>query len=737
MGEYLAPGVYIEEFGLGAKPIEGVSTSTAGFLGETERGSSIPRLVTSWTEYQRIYGGYFGADKYLPYAVEGFFKNGGQRCYIGRVVGGITTDSAKNAFGYLSDSTGAKTLKVISLGEGTWGNRVTYKVSEGSLSGFRLSLFYWKDPVPVPYTDPQIDTKSLPRPRVEEVYDNLSMDEASPDFYKKRVNGISNLITLDDAENGLPQNEPIAFSGTIDKGKNATIEVNNATILTSKEGKEIIVIDNNKGEVRKIISVAGATATVDKSWDKTTNKTYIIVETMTQEGKVSTVDVINKKITLPKETTDNESTAITDPNKKLYIQLTSGEKKDHLYLVASIDANKKEELTLTENLTDVTKNDNYRLLISYENATDASKVTNPTITFKTITNNLPTDMKNLFISVHGNKGIQTNTITTYDTNSKTATLSHNWKDTSDLTNTSSFVLCCGKLVGGAEALVALTDYQGKDEKEKSTGLFGFALIDGISILYAPNSTDVPGLTQELIAHCEGLKDRFAIIDALQNEKLSVSPKDDFPTEYGAYYYPWIKIIDPQNGMKKIIPPGGYMAGIYARTDTERGVHKAPANAKVRGVIEMEFPVSKAQQDILNPKGVNCIRAFPGRGIRVWGARTLASDPSWKYINVRRLFIFLEQSIDVSTQWVVFEPNNNSLWARVIQTLSNFLLGIWKSGALMGTSPEEGFFVKCDRSTMTQDDIDNGRLIIIVGIAPTKPAEFVIFRFAQWTANANN
>ena len=143
-------------------------------------------------------------------------------------------------------------------------------------------------------------------------------------------------------------------------------------------------------------------------------------------------------------------------------------------------------------------------------------------------------------------------------------------------------------------------------------------------------------------------------------------------------------------------------------------------------------------NFLNPKNINCIRAFQGRGIRVWGARTIAPKGSeWKYINVRRLFLFLEESIDESTQWVVFEPNNEALWARVVQTISNFLLGIWKSGALMGTSPEEAFFVKCDRSTMTQDDIDNGKLIVLIGVAPTKPAEFVIFKIGQWTADSNN
>ena len=178
-----------------------------------------------------------------------------------------------------------------------------------------------------------------------------------------------------------------------------------------------------------------------------------------------------------------------------------------------------------------------------------------------------------------------------------------------------------------------------------------------------------------------------------------------------------------------------MAGIYARSDTERGVHKAPANEVVRGAKKLEFLITKGEHDLLNPRGVNVIRFFPGRGIRVWGARTLSSNTLWKYINVRRLFIYIEESIEEGTQWVVFEPNNEKLWARVRATITQFLTRVWRDGALMGTKAEEAFFVKCDRSTMTQDDIDNGRLICVIGIAPVKPAEFVIFRIAQWAGGS--
>jgi phage tail sheath protein FI len=178
-----------------------------------------------------------------------------------------------------------------------------------------------------------------------------------------------------------------------------------------------------------------------------------------------------------------------------------------------------------------------------------------------------------------------------------------------------------------------------------------------------------------------------------------------------------------------------MAGIWARSDDSRGVHKAPANEVVRGAIALELQLTKAEHDQLNPVGINCIRAFPGRGIRVWGARTLSSDPEWRYLNVRRLFNFIEESILEGTQWVVFEPNDHRLWDSVRRTVNAFLRRVWRDGALFGATADEAFYVKCDAENNTQDTIDAGQLIIDIGIAPVKPAEFVIFRIAQFAGGA--
>lgn len=205
--------------------------------------------------------------------------------------------------------------------------------------------------------------------------------------------------------------------------------------------------------------------------------------------------------------------------------------------------------------------------------------------------------------------------------------------------------------------------------------------------------------------------------------------------YAAMYHPWLTVFDPMDKRNINLPPSGSVVGIYARSDNSRGVHKAPANEVVRGCVGLSVPFNKGEQDILNPKGVNLIRSFPGQGIRVWGARTTSSDPSWKYVNVRRLFIYLEESIKANTNWVVFEPNDERLWARVKRTIDGFLKTMWRSGALAGSTEAEAFFCNIDHSTMTQDDIDNGRLICVIGVAPVKPAEFVIFRITQKTGEA--
>ncbi len=276
-------------------------------------------------------------------------------------------------------------------------------------------------------------------------------------------------------------------------------------------------------------------------------------------------------------------------------------------------------------------------------------------------------------------------------------------------------------------------YIGKDNGPGArTGLKCFEEIDEISLVAAPGVTS-PAVQDALLTHCEVRKDRFAVLDSPEAVQGGVDklprPRD---SKYGGYYFPWIQVYDPERG-NVFVPPSGHVLGVYARTDNERGVHKAPANEIMRGALGLRYQISRGEQDILNPRGINCIRLMQGNGIRIWGARTLSSDPSWRYINVRRLFIMVETSIERATQWVVFEPNDFRLWKRVTRTIASFLTLVWRQGALMGETPEKAFFVKCDEETNPPEVIDVGQLIVEIGLAPVKPAEFVIFRIGQMPA----
>lgn len=294
--------------------------------------------------------------------------------------------------------------------------------------------------------------------------------------------------------------------------------------------------------------------------------------------------------------------------------------------------------------------------------------------------------------------------------------------------------------------ITLNDYQGSTEERRGIG--GLEPLEDVTMVAVPDlmssykrgEIDMKGVQavqQAIIDYCERIKYCFAILDAppglspqkVKEWRLTVN----YDSSRAALYYPWIEIGDMtgSNGRTRSIPPSGHIAGVYARNDETRGVHKAPANEVVRGSLGLELQVTKGEQDELNPIGVNCIRAFPGRGIRIWGARTLSSDPSWRYINVRRLFNMIEESIERGTQWVVFEPNDANLWARVRRDISAFLKLVWRTGALFGETTDKAFYVKCDEETNPPEVRDVGQLVVEIGMAPVKPAEFVIFRVSQW------
>ena len=288
---------------------------------------------------------------------------------------------------------------------------------------------------------------------------------------------------------------------------------------------------------------------------------------------------------------------------------------------------------------------------------------------------------------------------------------------------------------GTAGALSDADFIGKDEGPGSrTGLQAFLDNSDVSLMAIPGIVSA-NVQLSLVAHCEKLGSRFAVLDIPKDKRSTtdiMAHRSIVDSDYCAMYHPWLQVFDPLDKKDIFIPPSGAVLGIFARSDNTRGVHKAPANETVAACTGLMCNYNTGEQDMLNPNGVNLIRRLPGLGIRVWGARTASSNPLWKYINVRRLFIYLEETIKANTGWVVFEPNDELLWIRVKRTIEVFLEGVWRSGALAGGAAADAFFVDIGPSTMSKDDIDNGRLICVIGVAPVKPAEFVIFRLTQKT-----
>ena len=672
MSEYLSPGVYVEEIEMGAKPIEGVSTSTAGFLGVAEKGATegVPELVTSFSDFQRKFGTYLpethGAYRFLAYAVDSFFVNGGQRCYVMRVAPSDALAAKNDA---VSTGVGLQLTEDAVIGQ------TVLRVS--SLRG--------------------IDTGSTVT--IERLLADGTVDVSDATVAVASYDSATREVTLGAAlSHDYPKKSTRIRVTALAGGSTAASDTLELTATSKGDwGENIRVQALPATQARtQITAIIGDPTTSSQYRVKNKNGFYrgaIVVYDNGTEKQYRRVTVVQDDLVTLSGHLDGDAA------------------------VVDTDALPARTLATCE----------FTLKVQYQGQTEsfANLSMNP-------------DTPNYFVKVVNNR-------------SKYVTLTSPYATPADFSRTDPFDMPAnGTLIdgalwitlsGGSDGTVSgLTpgDFMGADNgPEKRTALEAFKDIDEVSIIAAPGITDA-NVQMALIAHCENMKDRFAVLDTPENAQ-SVSDVQAhralYETSYGAIYHPWVRVYDPLEKREIYIPPSGPTVGIYARNDQERGVFKAPANETVRGAVGLKYMINSGEQDILNPDGINCIRAFRGRGIRVWGARTLSGDPLWKYVNVRRLFLYLEESIDEGTQWVVFEPNSEILWARVRQTITNFLTRVWKDGALMGTTAEEAFFVRCDRSTMTQDDIDNGRLICEIGVAPVKPAEFVIFRIAQWTGGS--
>jgi phage tail sheath protein FI len=618
MPEYLAPGVYVEEVSFRSKSIEGVSTSTAGFVGPTRFGpiTGEPELITSFNQFERVYGGLdplaFAADdsfatttdmvNFMAHAVRAFFDNGGRRLYVARVFRS-----------YLD---------------------VNNALDEDD------------DPIAIPGT---MDDEGV-----------ASVALGTAGTLAARFPG---------AHGNLTVTFTMRLSQNVLRGATAT-----ASVAQVRDG-DLVIIDRGTDDFYI------ATRTTD-SWSFTGgNGAPIALNTLDSAANRVYVVTLNVEVRTPG----------AFPQEPTWENLTlGGDRADSLLAVFGTEiANRSRELetplVVTSAAVDAAG------LVALANAIRGAT------TFETLMTDGLRGVTFTFTLTGGNDGVRP----------------------------------------GAAEIAG----QGGDDTVVKTGLIAFQDLEEISIVAAPGSSAGGGeaaqaSANELIIHCENMRYRVAVLDSPENQSLSGvrNYRALFDSTRAAFYYPWVRVIDPISRDPIVLPPSGYMAGIYARSDVEIGVHKAPANEVVRGAVGLETLINKAQQDILNPLGINCIRYFENRGVRAWGARTLSSDPEWKYLNIRRYFIFLEHSIERSTQWAVFMPNGEALWANVRRAVQDFLFNEWNSGHLAGNKPEEAYFVQCDRSTMTQNDLDNGRMICLIGVAPLYPAEFVIFRIGQWTGD---
>jgi phage tail sheath protein FI len=611
MPEYLAPGVYVEETSFRAKSIEGVATSTAGFVGRARFGpiEGLPVLVTSFEDFQRRFGDSSDlilngvpTTNHLAHAVRLFFENGGKRVYVARVI-----EPSNGDFRARSEP--------LIVGNNKYYLRARYPGMAGNL---------------------QVHVNATRS-------SNLLVGEG----------GTRRLMSVRLGDLVEVSNTPKERSV-----KEAPVDANNLYAV-SFDANGQAQLSNKDNDARALNSFS---------------------EPAIQ--KIS-IDLIVKA--------KKDGSSMGDNREDVHQQLSSHPDSDQF-------------------IGTILRQEDAKKMI--EPPTDRSQ----RIFFDLGDAEMPSDPKGkaAFAQQLLDRLLMTPVI--------------------DLNNGSD---------GGTATGATFT---GGGEGPNAKGLKALEEIDDIAIIAAPGSAALPEadaqeVTSALISQCENLRYRFAILagpaDADESSIRQVRGK--FDSKYAAFYYPWLVINPPGRGLYRNpiqLSPEGAVAGIYARSDIERGVHKAPANETVRGILRFSRNVTKGQQDVLNPEGVNCLRFFEGRGYRVWGARTISSDPEWTYLNVRRLFIYLEHSIDRSTQWAVFEPNNDELWLKIRLTIEGFLYDEWKKGALLGRKPEEAYFVRCDRSTMSQSDLDNGRLICLIGVAPTKPAEFVIFRIGQWTADAS-
>lgn len=649
MPEYLAPGVFVEETSFRQKTIEGVSTSTSGFIGPTRFGpvNGEPELLTSYSEFERIYGGIDQLDledvsesthNYLAHAVRAYFEEGGRRLYVARV---FDANSAN-----FNPNTGNSSYAQWPANNAHDGINLRAR-HPGKAGDFNVTFIF------------KLGDNALT---------TAPIDPADPD-------GESYPILR-----GVGQNDVVYAS----------------TTNTSPPG-------------------------ADPDW-------YWVERFFDDDIKRDSHRLHGKTSSPPTGVLELKNLHNV---RKLTVSVLVGR------MGAFSDGLSWEDLSLHLQHPNSLSN------VFTANPADRSTELYVPLIFSTSLAN-GADIADALMS---NNSL-------VSTGSPVTSVNNAWAKDSPSEAERSFTVTLQN--GNDGNLPTPSDYQGRESTTTGikSALRSFEDLDNISILAAPGSSfnyedlhngsgsasvdEYPqAIARRLITHCERMRYRVAVLDSVNKHILSDvrSYRSGFDSSRAAFYYPWIRTFDPLTEQFIDVPPSGSMCGIYARNDIDRGVHKAPANEVIRMASGLENVLNKSQQEVLNPLGINCLRFFEGRGYRVWGARTASSDPEWKYLNVRRYFAFLERSIERGTQWAVFENNGVALWDNVRRTIDDFLFNEWQQNHLAGSKPDQAYFIRCDRTTMTQNDLDNGRMICLIGVAPLRPAEFVIFRIGQKTVES--
>lgn len=721
MAEYLAPGVYVEETSFRQSTIEGVSTSVAGIVGPAAYGPirGRPLLVTSIAEFESTFGpptdlkfgGADAAPNYTALAARAFFDNGGKQLYVARIAHDIagTGDPAQRAGVASAGGSGPVVFEARFPGSGGNVDVVLRPVRRGSRLSMQRST-----------ADTDVVLLRLANvTKAELVSPAAGLQDAQ--FPLKRVVALAQHKAATGAA-GTPE-EYVFVAGQKLSFVDATGAAHTGAATDLAAG--VVADDASRAAARKAVFTAPDGSTGAAPLYAVAAGPVLAALTGLPAGKTTyyaTGDVANATLTFPKE---------------LYPSLGGADLTVPAALAAAdVPIGADSAGAAYHETYDVFVQRGRAVLFSAESvalAPDAANSFAQALAENPIRSSLRTGQP---VAVRYNAGASAASVW----GALDAGFVAGERNPADPAALPRLVI---RLAGGTDgAAPSVADYAGEmDDQAGSYGLAALEDIEQVSIVICPaaaaDSSTHAAVVVEMLKHSRKLRYRMAVIEAAPGSSLA--DVQEFRARFSdsllALYYPWVKAIAANGTDEIVLPPSGFIAGIYADTDVRRGVHKAPANEVIQGATGLELYVNKFQQEVLNPLAINCLRFFPNRGLRVWGSRTLADDPEWKYVNVRRYFLFLEHSIENATSWVVFEPNGERLWANVRATVYDFLYNEWVNGHLLGSKPESAFFVRCDRSTMTQNDLDNGRLVCLVGVAPLRPAEFVIFRVGQKTADS--